>query len=241
MAHFAHSNPAATDPDRCLHALDEHLREVARIAARFAGERDAHWAHLAGIWFFSPKKTRARGDTHRDQRLKRSMLRLRSSARWLATTLRADRPLQSPDQGASMNTPRQLLRATHLEPATRARRSRGEGSRRILHARTPVSLLALWRNGTLDADARSIHGQGRPHDTWGGPDQGALPPVANEGDTESRARAGPFEAPALASYPCRGFPTSSATASHCPRHQSRGLAPIMQTRIHRLRLTDSGA
>lgn len=50
MAHFAHSSPAASDPHRRLHALDEHLREVARIAAGFAGERDAQWAHLAGIW-----------------------------------------------------------------------------------------------------------------------------------------------------------------------------------------------
>jgi CRISPR-associated endonuclease/helicase Cas3 len=50
VTHFAHSNPEATDPDQRLHALDEHLREVGKLAGGFAGDGSGSWAQLAGLW-----------------------------------------------------------------------------------------------------------------------------------------------------------------------------------------------
>jgi CRISPR-associated endonuclease/helicase Cas3 len=48
--YFAHSNPTASDVLKRLHPLEEHLRDVARLAASFACDIAPNWAELAGRW-----------------------------------------------------------------------------------------------------------------------------------------------------------------------------------------------
>lgn len=42
---------AHVSEDGCIHLLDEHLRETAKLAERFAAEFGCgEWGRLAGLW-----------------------------------------------------------------------------------------------------------------------------------------------------------------------------------------------
>ena len=49
-AFIAHAKRSDSDGEWVFHELEDHLRDVARLASGFASEFGSDWAYLAGLW-----------------------------------------------------------------------------------------------------------------------------------------------------------------------------------------------